>query len=125
MEEARLKEEEASRLQDELEEVRRTMKMEQEAIGSTESHLLEQTLEEDEEETFRLQVEVIVGQICTRNKNWSRCSHPAESMEFCIQRYFDKLTSKIAGSKRSDQWMGRRLEFQYGRHDETLIITGF
>jgi len=33
------------------------------------------------------------------------------------------LSSKIARSKRSDQWIGRHLEFQYGCNDETLIIT--
>ena len=54
---------------------------------------------------------------------WKRCSHPAESVEFCIQRYFDMLSSKMVGSKRSDHWIDRHLEFQYGRHDETLNIT--
>jgi len=33
------------------------------------------------------------------------------------------LISKIDGSKRSDQWIGRHFEFQYGRHNETLNIT--
>ena len=54
---------------------------------------------------------------------WKRCSHPAESVEFCIQRYFDMVSSKMVGSKRSDHWIGHHLEFQYGRHDETLNIT--
>ena len=46
---------------------------------------------------------------------WKRCSHPAESVEFCIQRYFDMLSSKIVRSKRSDEWIGRHLEFQCQR----------
>jgi len=33
------------------------------------------------------------------------------------------LSSKIAGLTMSEQWIGRHLEFQYGRHDETLNIT--
>jgi len=32
---------------------------------------------------------LVVGQIC--NKNWSRCSHLAEGVEFCVQWYFDML----------------------------------
>ena len=63
----------------------------------------------------------IMGQIC--NRNWSRCSHPAESVQFCIVGYFYMLSSKIGGSKKSDQWTGRHLEFQYGHHDEILNIT--
>jgi len=33
------------------------------------------------------------------------------------------LSSKIVGSKISNHWIGHHLEFQYGRHDETFIIT--
>ena len=60
---------------------------------------------------------VVVGQICEKDV------HIRQKVEFCIQRYFHMLNSKIVGSKRSDQWIGHHLEFQYDRHDETLNIT--
>ena len=42
------------------------------------------------------------------------------SMKFGIKGYFGVLSSKIAGSKRSDQRVGRHLEFQNGHHDDRL-----